>query len=30
MIDVKTRTKYPTDIPVGVMPAPVVITPCHR
>jgi YVTN family beta-propeller protein len=29
-IDVKTRTKDPTDIPVGVNPATTVVTPCRR
>ena len=29
-IDVKTRTKHPTDIPVGSRPFGVAITPCRR
>jgi YVTN family beta-propeller protein len=29
-IDVKTRTKDPTDIPVGAMPSAVAVTPCRR
>jgi YVTN family beta-propeller protein len=29
-IDVKTRTKNPTDIPVGSGPLGVAFTPCHR
>jgi hypothetical protein len=29
-IDVKTRTKDPTDIPVGLQPGSVVFTPCRR
>ena len=29
-IDVKTRTKNPTDIPVGRNPIGVAITPCRR
>jgi hyaluronoglucosaminidase len=29
-IDVKTRTKDPTDIPVGAIPAQVAVTPCRR
>jgi YVTN family beta-propeller protein len=29
-IDVKTRTKNPTDIPVGAGPLGVAVTPCHR
>ena len=29
-IDVKTRTKDPTDIPVGMTPAGLAITPCRR
>jgi YVTN family beta-propeller protein len=29
-IDVKTRTKNPTDIPVGVNPTTVAMTPCPR
>ncbi len=29
-IDVKTRTKDPTDIPVGSEPGSVAITPCRR
>jgi YVTN family beta-propeller protein len=29
-IDVKTRTKHPTDIPVGTFPFEVAITPCSR
>jgi hypothetical protein len=29
VIDVKTRTKYPTDIPVGAEPNAVTITPCR-
>jgi YVTN family beta-propeller protein len=29
-IDVKTRTKHPTDIPVGLQPGSVVFTPCRR
>jgi hypothetical protein len=27
---VKTRTKDPTDIPVGVNPTQTLITPCRR
>jgi YVTN family beta-propeller protein len=29
-IDVKTRTKNPTDIPVGSFPLGVAFTPCRR
>jgi YVTN family beta-propeller protein len=29
-IDVKTRTKDDTDIPVGSAPTGVAVTPCHR
>ncbi len=29
-IDVKTRTKNPTDIAVGSGPAGVAVTPCRR
>jgi YVTN family beta-propeller protein len=29
-IDVKTRTKDPTDIPVGPLPFWVAVTPCRR
>jgi YVTN family beta-propeller protein len=29
-IDVKTRTKHPTDITVGLQPLRVAITPCRR
>jgi hypothetical protein len=29
-IDVKTRTKHPTDITVGAQPVAVAITPCRR
>jgi YVTN family beta-propeller protein len=29
-IDVKTRTKHPTDIPVGTQPESVAVTPCRR
>jgi YVTN family beta-propeller protein len=29
-IDVKTRTKNPTDIPVGSLPVWVAVTPCRR
>jgi YVTN family beta-propeller protein len=29
-IDVKTRTKNPTDIPVGMNPVGVAVTPCRR
>jgi hypothetical protein len=29
-IDVKTRTKDPTDVPVGVNPTAVAVTPCRR
>ena len=29
-IDVKTRTKQPTDIPVGTFPHGVAVTPCRR
>jgi YVTN family beta-propeller protein len=29
-IDVKTRTKNPTDIPVGSLPTAVAVTPCRR
>jgi hypothetical protein len=29
-IDVKTRTKNPTDIPVGSNPIRVAVTPCRR
>jgi len=29
-IDVKTRTKDPTDIPVGASPGTVAIPPCRR
>jgi YVTN family beta-propeller protein len=28
-IDVKTRTKHPTDIPVGPSPLEVAVTPCR-
>ena len=28
-IDVKTRTKHPTDITVGTQPIRVAVTPCH-
>jgi YVTN family beta-propeller protein len=28
-IDVKTRTKHPTDIAVGPSPLEVAVTPCH-
>jgi YVTN family beta-propeller protein len=30
MIDVKTRTKNPADIPVGTDPGSVAVTPCRR
>jgi YVTN family beta-propeller protein len=30
IIDVKTRTKDPTDIPVGRSPLGVAIASCHR
>jgi YVTN family beta-propeller protein len=29
-IDVKTRTKHPSDIPVGASPVVVAVTPCRR
>jgi YVTN family beta-propeller protein len=29
-VDVKTRTKHPTDIPVGASPLEVAFTPCRR
>jgi hypothetical protein len=29
-IDVKTRTKHPDDINVGVAPFQVAVTPCRR
>jgi YVTN family beta-propeller protein len=29
-IDVKTRIKNPTDIPVGTKPFVVAVTPCRR
>jgi YVTN family beta-propeller protein len=29
-IDVKTRTKHPTDITVGSLPTKVAVTPCRR
>jgi YVTN family beta-propeller protein len=29
-IDVKTRTKHPTDIAVGQQPSAVAVTPCRR
>jgi YVTN family beta-propeller protein len=29
-IDVKTRTKHPTDVSVGLQPGSVVFTPCRR
>jgi YVTN family beta-propeller protein len=29
-IDVKTRTKHPTDITVGLQPLRVAVTPCRR
>jgi YVTN family beta-propeller protein len=29
-IDVKTRTKHPTDITVGTQPLGVAVTPCRR
>jgi YVTN family beta-propeller protein len=29
-IDVKTRTKNPTDITLGTQPLRVAVTPCHR
>jgi YVTN family beta-propeller protein len=29
-IDVKSRTKDPSDIPVGSQPGSVAITPCRR
>jgi YVTN family beta-propeller protein len=29
-IDVKTRTKHPTDITVGTGPIGVAVTPCRR
>jgi hypothetical protein len=29
-IDVKTRKKHPSDIPVGMSPIGVAVTPCPR